>query len=445
MSLYRPDSVEGGGNDHDAGAVRRSAAGKRGAFFLQRLVAHGGRGISVRALGGDRAGEMRITRFLHNPKVTAAAMMETVLARTCARVCGRHVLAIQDSSALQVDERGIGVSLHPVLAVEAMTGTVLGLAGNQFLTRKGGARATRKERDFADKDSRRWLTGAEAAGRLAEAGAACVTVVEDREGDIYECFAFKPAGVEKLVRAAQDRALGEGGRLFATAQAWPEAGRMTVELPAAAGRKARACTLSLSFGAVSLKRPASRGSGPSLPEAIPIALVMAREVAPPAGEEPAHWLLLTTHRVSDVADCCRIVGFYRQRWTIEQLFRTMKTKGFAVEALRQEEAPLEKLATAALIAAVTVMQLVAERDGAARRPLADALEEADQPALEAVCQSLEGKTARQKNPHSLAYASWVFARLGGWTGYYGKPGPIVMLRGLTQFHAIKHGWSLRDV
>ena len=44
---------------------------------------------------------------------------------------------------------------------------------------------------------------------------------------------------------------------------------------------------------------------------------------------------------------------------------------------------------------------------------------------------------------SLAYAAWVFARLGGWTGYYGKPGPIVMIRGLTQFHAIKHGWTLR--
>ncbi|MGA8447201.1 MAG: hypothetical protein WB766_18710, partial [Roseiarcus sp.] len=42
--------------------------------------------------------------------------------------------------------------------------------------------------------------------------------------------------------------------------------------------------------------------------------------------------------------------------------------------------------------------------------------------------------AKQKNPHppgSLAFAAWVFARLGGWTGYYGKPGPIVMLRGLT--------------
>ena len=50
----------------------------------------------------------------------------------------------------------------------------------------------------------------------------------------------------------------------------------------------------------------------------------------------------------------------------------------------------------------------------------------DQPLLEAFCATLEGKTERQKNPHpkgSLAYAAWVAARLGGWTGYYGKPGP----------------------
>jgi hypothetical protein len=40
--------------------------------------------------------------------------------------------------------------------------------------------------------------------------------------------------------------------------------------------------------------------------------------------------------------------------------------------------------------------------------LADAFEPADQPILEAVSARLEGKTARQKNPHpagSLAFAA----------------------------------------
>jgi hypothetical protein len=91
---------------------------------------------------------------------------------------------------------------------------------------------------------------------------------------------------------------------------------------------------------------------------------------------------------------------------------------------------LEKLVAATIVAAVTVMQLVAEREGKLGRPLSDAFDPDDQPVLERVGSSLEGKTAKQKNPHpkgSLAFASWVFARLGGWTGYYGKPGPIVIL------------------
>lgn len=417
--------------------------------MYERLVAHGGKGISVRRLGGDRAGEMRIARFLHNPKVTLSEMISTARARACAQVAGRHVLAIQDTSALRVDEKGVGLSFHPVVAVDAHAGTMLGLIDTFFLQRQGGEREKRRQRAFAQKDSRRWLSGAESASALAEAGAACVTMIEDREGDIYECFAFKPANVEKLVRAAQDRCLADATSLFSKADAWDEAGRMTVALSAAPGRKAREAELSVKFGKVEIRRPKHRTAADGLPKTISVTLVIGREINPPEGEEPALWFLLTTHQVNDIADARRIIGFYRLRWTIEQLFRTMKTKGFDVEALRQEQdGPLEKLVTAILIAAIKVMQLVAERDGEARRPLSDVFDPDDQPALERVCQSLEGKTAKQKNPHPkgrLAYAAWVFARLGGWTGYYGKPGPIVMLRGLTQFHAIKHGWSLQHV
>src|SRR3546814_4049307 len=71
-----------------------------------------------------------------------------------------------------------------------------------------------------------------------------------------------------------------------------------------------------------------------------------------------------------------------------------------------------------------VLQLVHERDGRAARPLDDAFYPEDQPALEVVSKSLEGTTARQKNPHSrgsLAFAACVMARLGGSTGYYGMP------------------------
>ena len=67
--------------------------------------------------------------------------------------------------------------------------------------------------------------------------------------------------------------------------------------------------------------------------------------------------------------------------------------------------------------------------------------------LSALAHKLEGKTQKQKNPfrpESLAWASWVIARLGGWTGYASErpPGPITMHNGLTQFAAIAQGFAL---
>jgi hypothetical protein len=81
---------------------------------------------------------MRIARFLHNPKVTVEEMVGRARARACAQVAGRHVLAIQDTSALRVNEKGLGLSFHPVIAVDANGGTVLGLVDNFFLMRHGG-------------------------------------------------------------------------------------------------------------------------------------------------------------------------------------------------------------------------------------------------------------------------------------------------------------------
>ena len=89
-----------------------------------------------------------------------------------------------------------------------------------------------------------------------------------------------------------------------------------------------------------------------------------------------------------------------RRWAIEQIFRTMKTDGFNIEAVRMEnDTPREILATATLVVAVTIQQLVHARDGANEprlRPLIDAFEPEDQPVLEAFCAQVEGKTQRQK-------------------------------------------------
>jgi hypothetical protein len=249
--------------------------------------------------------------------------------------------------------------------------------------------------------------------------------------------------------------LDDGGLLFGTVDALPEAGRTQLDLPAKPGRSARQATLAVRFMRVELKRPAN-SVDKGLAKSLSLTIVDVREVDPPPGER-VHWRLLTTYDVADMRAALVIADLYRRRWAIEQLFRTLKTQGFDVEGLHiEDETPRCNLAVAALIAAVTVQQLVHARDGDASggplRPLVDAFDEEDAPLLEALCAKLEGKTEKQKNPHpkgSLAYGSWVCARLGGWTGYYGKPGPIVMRDGWFEFQAAKRGVAamnrMRDV
>lgn len=249
------------------------------------------------------------------------------------------------------------------------------------------------------------------------------------------------------MRAAQDRGLDQGGRLFQALDAQPEGARAQVNFPAQPGQGARVATLAVRWAALALAKP-ERGFSKHLPATVPVQVVDVREVSPRPGRPAVHWRLLTTHPVADAAQAWAVVELYRRRWAIEQLFRTLKTKGFDIEGLRiQDPAPRDNLVMATLIAALAIQQMVHARDGgpAPLRPCTDAFEPEDIPLLQALCAKLEGKTERQKNPHppgSLAYAAWVCARLGGWTGYYGKPGPLVMLEGWLQVQAAKQALTL---
>jgi len=409
-----------------------------------RLVELGGRGVSVRRLGGNRAGEIRLTRFLRHASVSPAEMARTAAEQTAGRCQGRHVLAIQDTTVVR-SQGGGGLYLHAALAVDAEDNAILGLIDGRFLSRSEGKASARRKRPIEAKESHRWLQAADRAAEVC-AEAARVTVIADREADIFEAFARCPPGADLLIRAAHDRGLEGGQRLFGQADALGPAACATLDLPARPGRTAR---LAVRFMAACLARP-QHGVGVG-PNGVTVNVVDVREQDPPPGTEPVHWRLLTTHPVGDAAEALAVADLYRRRWAIEQLFRTLKTQGFDIEGVRiEDEQPRCNLVMAALVAAVTVQQLVHARDGkpgrdGALRPVTDAFEPADAPLLEAYCAKLEGKTARQKNPHpkgSLAYAAWVCARLGGWTGYYGKPGPVVMLQGWLELQAAKRAIAL---
>ena len=415
---------------------------------------------------------MGFSRFLRNRRVSVRALCEGAATRLADRIEGRDVLAIQDTSEIVLGGREKrkqgygpvgrggnlrGVLLHPVLAVDAASGELLGLADVEIWNREGGKRVTKaRKRPRAERESKRWRAGAARAGEVLSK-ARSITAVSDRESDIYEDFACRPANVHLLARVKHDRRVetGERGKdilLSGYVKNLPEAARFTIDVPAAPGRAARKATLALRFGPATVKAPTSGMSAKelqTLPTSVRLHVVEAREIEAPDGVEPLRWLLLTSHEVADPAKARMIVGFYRLRWIVEEYFRTLKTAGFEIEdSDLGEPKVLMNFVAMAAIAAVTVTQLLRARDNPGGQSQLDAFDAEDTAIIEAVCRAYEGPkpTARQTNPHpkgTMAYATWVIARLGGWTGYYGKPGPQTLNRGFERFKAIKYGANLK--
>ena len=421
--------------------------------------------VCVRRLGGgQRSQEVRFGRYLANGKVTIERLIEGWSEQTGPAAAGRHVLAIQDTSEINFPttaarRRGLGeigkgvgrgVLVHGMLALDADSGSCLGLVAGRVWTRKGRVTIPHDKRALEDRESERWVcTGIEAKKVLAEA--AMVTIIGDRESDFYAAWATLPGPNFHLIsRAMHDRCLADGSKLFAASEDFEVVETKTIELRARAGRPARSATLNLRFGQVALRRP-DGGALRHLPESVTVTLVELFEPHPPKGVERLHWRLLTTHDVPDAAAAWRIVHWYKQRWIIEQLWRLLKLQGLRLEDSQLATAEgLIKLTAIATKAAAITLQLQQARDGKGDEPASIAFPEHEIAVLDATNTRIEGKTALQKNPHrkhSLAWAAWIIARLGGWDGYPSSrpPGPITYRHGLEQFRIILVGWDLRDV
>ncbi|MGI6857053.1 IS4 family transposase, partial [Mesorhizobium sp. 1B3] len=332
----------------------------------------------IRRLADTRAEKVAFTRLFRNPSVTTREIIRTAAARTAEAAAGRHVLVIQDSSEINYEakasrKRGlgrvgngkdVGLFVHPALAVDAADGSVLGLAAATIWRREGQKAANYQALPIEEKESYKWIGTAKAACQ-ALSDTPLVTVIGDREADIYEVFARLPdARTHVLIRAVRDRALGKQGRLFSEIAAGPEAGRIAFELTARPGRPARAVRLAVRFAEVTLRQP-RLGADQRDPGELSLNIVEVREIDPPSAKEAVIWRLLTTHSIKTFADAAAMVDLYRSRWTVEQLFRTMKSQAIDIEeSLIADGEALERLAATALIVAARVMQLVHGRAAA---------------------------------------------------------------------------------
>jgi hypothetical protein len=403
--------------------------------------------------------------------VSVSELVRSVSDACQQQVEGLHVLAISDSSEInlqahvgRMNAEGLGVVgnnrdkgffIHPTLVVNAETGLPLGLSTIQLWHREV-AHLDKHQRRYPNlpieqKESYKWLLSAERSEPCLQAGGVRqVTHVGDRESDIYEEWVRVPnAHRHVLVRVCRDRRLwGTEQSLYECLSEQPCEGTYSVQVLAdpRLGRIAREAWLAVRMTPVQIQRP-KKVSAKDYPDQVPLYAVEAREVNPPAGQQPIHWRLLTTHSVTRLEHALQVIEWYRWRWRIEQLFAILKQAGLDLESTQLESVDaIERLTILALSVALRILQLLEGRDDpTAAAQLAFSAQE--QQCLTHLAPSLQGRTHKQQNPYppaSLPWATWLIARLGGWSGYRSQspPGIPTLVRGLRQFESIFQGWNL---
>ena len=93
-------------------------------------------------------------------------------------------------------------------------------------------------------------------------------------------------------------------------------GEVEFAMTAARGRTARTVVQTVRAARVTLARHAGK--------TCEVTVILAREEAPPAGEKPVEWLLLTNEPVTTLDDAVLRIGWYRRRWLAEIFVRILE-------------------------------------------------------------------------------------------------------------------------
>jgi hypothetical protein len=423
-------------------------------------------------------------RFFNNEKVSEKALIQCATGH-CALMCASldEVLLIQDTTELNLeahrqritDTRGLGETgngtdlgffCHPTIVVNPRDGALMGVADLFLMARKrerdGEGNYRKKPKNYGqtigieEKESYRWIERGIIARK--ELGIVKqVTVVQDREGDIYESFCLlREAGVDFVIRSTYDRKIaGETGgveRIEEHLEGLSAEYEYEMEVEGDnKHRKKRNARMEVRYGNVRLVRPPRIGGGVKKypkTEEIRVVQVQEKEETVPPGEKRIEWRLYTSHEVTSAEEAVKIIGYYKKRWIIEELFRTIKSEGVKYEETELETgAALRRLFVMAMMAAIQILQLRQAREGTTEQETRLVFSEEQIECMEDLLPRFEGKTAKQKNPHpktNLAWASWMIARLGGWKGYTSQrpPGVITLHDGWSRFHDIFQGWLI---
>lgn len=175
----------------------------------------------------------------------------------------------------------------------------------------------------------------------------------------------------------------------------------------------------------------------SIQETIDVGIVHVREIDTPPEMQPVEWLLVTTEPIGTPHEILHVVDCYRARWTIEELFKVIKT-GCAYEKRQLESAHALLIALALCIP--IAWQMLVLRHQARHEPEAPARTVVSEERLEVL-----STIARDPLPPSPT-ARDVFlaiAALGGHIARNGPPGWITLRGGMDKLLFAEEVWQAR--
>ncbi len=316
-------------------------------------------------------------RFFSQPESTPEQIQSPHLERTRARCRepGEYLL-IEDTSELDYTGHpatedlgpignggGRGFLLHSTLAIKVEQwdleqrpeGIVLGLFGQRCWTRQGPPKKGRenwRQRISRPRESQRWAEVFETSGG-PPAGSQW-TYIADRESDFYEPIErCQRHGMDFVIRGFRNRRLAEPAAYLKEAVAqMPVRGQMEVELRARPGQSARTARVQVRSGKVQARGPERPGG--NKPD-FGLNVVEVREIDPPEGAEPLHWLLLTSLPCTRWVEVRRIVMRYATRWWVEEYHKALKTGTKVEESQLERGYRLESLVAVLAIVAVRLL------------------------------------------------------------------------------------------
>lgn len=438
--------------------------------------------VNISKISSSRSQQISFYRFLNNEKVSEEKIIKTITGlcrqkaadQASSSSSNNHYLALSDSTDMNfqrhigrlnsnkltgsfgpINDYQTGFYVHPVLVIDADNERSLGFSSVHIWSRDC-LMGNKTERDYKrvpieQKESYKWIFTSEETKKLLPE-VQMVTIVEDREGDIFEEWARVPdQRTHLLVRASQNRLIAEG-KLYQYMESQQVIAKMEVEVKGDIRKQRikRRARVEIRIAEITIKRPDKLSANNSYPSQLTLRAIEVREIegSVPEGEEPILWRLLTTHSLESIEKVINVIKWYTKRWYIEQLFRILKKEGMKVEQIELESAQaIRKLVIFAMISSLKVMMLLLASKNETQQRIEDEFTQEEIQCLEVLSSKYEGKTDKQKNPYpkdSLQWASWIIARLGGWKGYQSqhKAGPITFITGLEKFQHLMLGWQM---